>query len=66
VVPDAYSTTQIKLFNRGTFYTSMAFKIETTDPKKYFVRPNQGIMSPGEKVVIHGTILPCPNSAGQS
>ena len=37
----------------------MAFKIKTTNPKQYFVRPNQGVV-PGRsdmtasRVVIHG------------
>merc|ERR1712070_948736 len=51
VVPDAYSTRQLRLFNRGS--KPMAFKIKTTNPKQYFVRPNQGVVKPGEKIVIH-------------
>jgi len=51
VVKDAYSTKQLRLFNRGS--KPMAFKIKTTNPKQYFVRPNQGIVKPGEKIVIH-------------
>lgn len=51
VVADAYSTKQLRLFNRGT--QPMAFKIKTTNPKQYFVRPNQGIVKDNEKVVIH-------------
>jgi len=51
VVPDAYSTKQLRLFNRGS--KPMAFKIKTTNPKQYFVRPNQGIVKAGEKIVIH-------------
>ena len=51
VVPDAYSTKQLRLFNRGS--KPVAFKIKTTNPKQYFVRPNQGIVKAGEKIVIH-------------
>jgi len=51
VVPDAYSTKQLRLFNRGS--KPMAFKIKTTNPKQYFVRPNQGVVKATEKIVIH-------------
>jgi len=51
VKPDNYSTKQLRLFNRGS--KNMAFKIKTTNPKQYFVRPNQGIVASGEKSVIH-------------
>merc|ERR1711871_1422765 len=57
VVPDAYSTKQLRLINRGS--SPMAFKIKTTNPKQYFVRPNQGVV-PGrgpdnnaQRIVIH-------------
>jgi len=51
VKPDAYATKQLRLYNRGS--KSMAFKIKTTNPKQYFVRPNQGIVTPGSRTVIH-------------
>jgi len=51
VVPDAYSTKQLRLQNRSA--KNMAFKIKTTNPRQYFVRPNQGIVPPGERTVIH-------------
>jgi hypothetical protein len=56
VVPDAYSPNQLRLFNRGTL--PLAFKIKTTNPKQYFVRPSQGIVNGGEKVVIDGITSP--------
>merc|ERR1711934_728265 len=51
VVPDAYSTKQLRLQNRSS--KNMAFKIKTTNPRQYFVRPNQGIVAGGERTVIH-------------
>merc|ERR1712232_1499174 len=51
VQPEAYSTRQLRLQNRGQ--KAMAFKIKTTNPKQYFVRPNQGIVPPLGRKVIH-------------
>jgi hypothetical protein len=51
VVIDQYSTRQLRLMNRGA--KPMAFKIKTTNPKQYFVRPNQGVIEPGGRTVIH-------------
>merc|ERR1711939_308342 len=51
IVPDAYSTKQIRLEN--TTAQPVAFKVKTTNPKNYFVRPNQGIIRPHEKLAIH-------------
>jgi hypothetical protein len=31
----------------------MAFKIKTTSPKQYFVRPNQGLIKAGDRQIIH-------------
>jgi len=52
VVADAYSTKQLRLINRDPNH-AMAFKIKTTNPKQYFVRPNQGIVPKNDRMVIH-------------
>merc|ERR1712070_143620 len=51
VTPDNYSTKQLRLTNRSA--KIMAFKIKTTNPKQYFVRPNQGLIKSGDRVIIH-------------
>merc|ERR1711907_623029 len=51
VVPDQYSTKQLRLHNRSE--QTMAFKIKTTSPKQYFVRPNQGLIKAGDRQIIH-------------
>jgi len=51
VTPDNYSTKQLRLSNRSK--QTMAFKIKTTNPKQYFVRPNQGLIKQGDRVIIH-------------
>ena len=37
----------MRLHNKGS--KPVAYKIKTTNPKQYFVRPNQGIVQPGER-----------------
>lgn len=36
----------------------VAFKVKTTSPKKYFVRPNTGVIQPGDTSVIRVTLQP--------
>lgn len=43
-------TTNLKLANPTT--DTVLFKIKTTAPKKYCVRPNSGILEPNSKVEI--------------
>eukprot|EP00658_Telonema_sp_P-2_P002055 TRINITY_DN10783_c0_g1_i2.p1 TRINITY_DN10783_c0_g1~~TRINITY_DN10783_c0_g1_i2.p1 ORF type:complete len:245 (+),score=64.33 TRINITY_DN10783_c0_g1_i2:77-811(+) len=50
VVVGDYSKRQMRLNNKGT--KPMAYKIKTTNPHQYFVRPNQGVVKPGEKTRI--------------
>jgi len=35
------------------------FKVKTTAPKRYCVRPNSGILEPGASAVVAGVILLC-------
>merc|ERR1719217_354062 len=41
------------LFLRNAGSTAVAFKVKTTAPKKYCVRPNIGIVAPGATVEVH-------------
>merc|ERR1711935_177253 len=45
-----YSKRQMRLNNLGT--QAIAFKIKTTNPKQYFVKPNQGVVQPKERAII--------------
>eukprot|EP00656_Telonema_subtile_P033905 TRINITY_DN37_c0_g1_i1.p1 TRINITY_DN37_c0_g1~~TRINITY_DN37_c0_g1_i1.p1 ORF type:complete len:219 (-),score=59.53 TRINITY_DN37_c0_g1_i1:373-1029(-) len=47
VVVGDYSKRQMRLHNTGT--KPIAYKIKTTNPKQYFVRPNQGVVKAGER-----------------
>eukprot|EP00657_Telonema_sp_P-1_P005973 TRINITY_DN2383_c0_g2_i1.p1 TRINITY_DN2383_c0_g2~~TRINITY_DN2383_c0_g2_i1.p1 ORF type:complete len:117 (+),score=42.37 TRINITY_DN2383_c0_g2_i1:172-522(+) len=47
VVVGDYSKRQMRLHNKGS--KNIAYKIKTTNPKQYFVRPNQGVVKPGER-----------------
>ena len=46
VVVGDYSKRCMRLHNKGT--KPIAYKIKTTNPKQYFVRPNQGVVNPGK------------------
>lgn len=46
-IPNTNTTSNIFLKNVSN--TNVIYKIKTTAPKSYFVRPNQGILSPGEQ-----------------
>jgi hypothetical protein len=39
---------------------NLAYKIKTTAPKAYVVKPNQGIIEPGQKVEIDIAFVPVP------
>ncbi|KAJ1638407.1 PapD-like protein [Pavlovales sp. CCMP2436] len=41
----------LRLYNSGAEHT--AFKVKTTAPKKYCVRPNAGVIPPGKHVEVH-------------
>jgi len=41
----------LRLYNSGTEHS--AFKVKTTAPKKYCVRPNAGVIPPGKHVEVH-------------
>merc|ERR1712086_589013 len=45
-----YSKRQMRLNNLGK--VPIAYKIKTTNPKEYFVRPNQGVVQPKERAII--------------
>ena len=47
-----YSKRQMRLNNLGK--VPIAYKIKTTNPKEYFVRPNQGVVQPKERAIIQG------------
>ncbi|KAF3792987.1 Vesicle-associated protein 2-1 [Nymphaea thermarum] len=51
---DKQSYCNLKLVNSSEHY--VAFKIKTTAPKKYFVRPNTGVIQPWDSVVILVTL----------
>ncbi|PSS09688.1 Vesicle-associated protein 2-1, N-terminally processed like [Actinidia chinensis var. chinensis] len=44
----------LKVANRTEHY--LAFKVKTTSPKKYFVRPNTGVIQPWDSCVIKVTL----------
>jgi len=41
--------TVMTLFHSGRTKEALAFKVKTTQPRRYLVRPNQGIVMPGRK-----------------
>jgi len=47
VVVGDYSKRQMRLHNKGD--KNIAYKIKTTNPKQYYVRPNQGVVQPNER-----------------
>lgn len=51
VVNSKPSSCPLRLYNLGTEHT--AFKVKTTAPKKYCVRPNAGVIAPGQHVEVH-------------
>ncbi|KAK7262165.1 hypothetical protein RJT34_29726 [Clitoria ternatea] len=44
----------LKVLNNTEFY--VAFKVKTTSPKKYFVRPNTGVVHPYDSCIIRVTL----------
>ena len=48
-------TTEMKLKNPSE--KKVCFKVKTTAPKRYCVRPNSGILDPGSSTSITGTII---------
>ncbi|CAM8902909.1 hypothetical protein QQ045_009753 [Rhodiola kirilowii] len=44
----------LKITNHSEYY--VAFKVKTTSPKKYFVRPNTGIIRPQDSCIIRVTL----------
>lgn len=55
------SSCPLRLFNSGTDH--MAFKVKTTAPKKYCVRPNAGVIPPGKHVEVH--VIPQVGRGGE-
>nr|GMD94225.1 vesicle-associated protein 2-1-like [Ipomoea batatas] len=41
----------------NTTENNVAFKVKTTSPKKYFVRPNTGVIQPWDSCFIRGAPL---------
>ena len=50
---NAISTTTLKLSNSGT--ERLAYKIKTTAPKRYCVKPNCGFLEPNGNANIQGS-----------
>ena len=50
-IPGTNISTNIFLKNSSD--SNIAFKVKTTAPKAYFVRPNQGVLAPGEQKEIN-------------
>mmetsp|Transcript_28086 Transcript_28086/g.42488 ORF Transcript_28086/g.42488 Transcript_28086/m.42488 type:complete len:317 (+) Transcript_28086:91-1041(+) len=44
---DVPSRVTMKLHHAGTTEEHLAFKVKTTQPRRYLVRPNQGVVAPG-------------------
>lgn len=57
----AVSTTTLKLANSGN--ERFAYKIKTTAPKRYCVKPNSGFLDPHNTVNIQ--VMLQPNNGGQ-
>ncbi|KAG5565505.1 hypothetical protein RHGRI_001409 [Rhododendron griersonianum] len=55
------SSCSMQLTNKTGQY--VAFKVKTTNPKKYCVRPNNGIVSPDSACNVTGRILTLPNAS---
>lgn len=51
---DKQSYCDLKVVNNTEHY--VAFKVKTTSPKKYFVRPNTGVIQPWDSCVIRVTL----------
>lgn len=51
------TTSLLKLANPSD--KRVCFKIKTTAPKRYCVRPNAGILEPGNSISIAGKIIHC-------
>lgn len=49
--------------NRHTGSSAVAFKVKTTQPKRYLVKPNQGILEPGQSERIQIQIVPKDRAA---
>lgn len=58
-VPDTSITSTIDLKNQSN--QPLAFKIKTTTPGAYYVRPSQGILTPNESKVIQVILHPLPS-----
>jgi hypothetical protein len=52
---DSSPKATLTLTHPGTTDESLAFKVKTTQPRRYLVRPNQGLVAPGKSEVV--TIL---------
>lgn len=52
------STAHLTLINLSRAPGGVAFKVQTTKPKRYVVRPNQGLIGPGERLVVEIWIPP--------
>jgi len=51
------STTSLELFNNGN--DRLAFKIKTTAPKRYCVKPNAKYLEPQERCTAQSLMLYC-------
>ncbi|CAJ0577653.1 unnamed protein product, partial [Mesorhabditis spiculigera] len=54
-------TSPLRLMNRGT--QPICFKVKTTAPKQYCVRPNSGIVAPGHTFEVSVMLQPTGNEA---
>lgn len=51
-------TSELKLVNPSE--QKVCFKVKTTAPKRYCVRPNSGIIEPSQSVNVSGKLLGLP------
>lgn len=59
----AVVTSELKLQNPSS--KRVLFKVKTTAPKRYCVRPNSGILEPGASVVVAVMLQPFDNDSGE-
>ena len=53
---------EFKVSNQSPSGKNITFKIRTTEPKYYLVKPNSGVVPPNESKTVTITLNPIPNS----
>jgi hypothetical protein len=41
---------------------NLAYKVKTTAPRQYIVKPNQGILEPGARITVDISLIPAPEN----